>query len=246
MSTSHEHRYERLVITVDGPAGTGKSSVSRQLATTLGLSFLDTGAMYRAATAIAIDAGLTGDDGIAEANHERIAELVRNADLRFDWSHDPPILLAHGEPIDDTRLRSHEVSAMVSKVSAIAQVREVLVEKQRRIGEAHPRLVSEGRDQGSVVFYNAEIKVYLDASPRIRAQRRAAQLGSDANLDEIEAQIMERDRIDSTRAVGPMVCPPDAHRVMTDNTSQEEVVAKLAALVEEHAPALALSGCATG
>lgn len=131
---------KRLIVTIDGPAGTGKSSVARDLAARLGLEFLDTGAMYRAATALAIDRG------ISLKNEEAIAELVRDADLRFTWSDDPPTLTAFGKSVMH-RLRERDVSAGVSPVSQLPKVRRVLVEIQRRIGEAHPRLVSEGRDQ---------------------------------------------------------------------------------------------------
>lgn len=218
----------RLIVTIDGPAGTGKSSVARDLAARLGLEFLDTGAMYRAATALAIDSGLELDDGPG------IADLVRSADLRFDWTTDPPTLMARSRAIVH-RLRDADVAAHVSPVSGLAPVRRVLVERQRRIGEVHPRLVSEGRDQGSVVFYDADVKIYLDASPRVRAERRVEQLmraGRRANLAETECELIDRDRRDSTRPVGPLVCPDGAARVDTSSLPQDEVVRELAEIVE--------------
>lgn len=221
----------RLLITIDGPAGTGKSSVARHLALRLGLDFLDTGAMYRAATALAIDLG-------ADLNDElMLADIVRAADLCFDWTTDPPTLYAFGRSIMH-RLRDPDVSAQVSPLSSLAAVREVLVERQRRIGEVHRRLVSEGRDQGSVVFYDADVKVYLDASPAVRARRRAeqlARLGQPADLAAIEREIAERDRRDSTRAVGPLVCPEDAVRLMTDHLDQQGVVEELIRIVRARA-----------
>lgn len=218
---------QRLIVTIDGPAGTGKSSVARDLAQRLGLDFLDTGAMYRAATALAIDLS------IDLADEEAIADTVRSADLRFDWTTDPPTLYAFGRPIMH-RLRQPDVSGQVSPVSSLASVRRVLVERQRRIGEVHQRLVSEGRDQGSVVFHDADVKVYLDASPRVRAMRRAEQLmrmGQSADAATIERDIADRDRRDSTRAVGPLTCPDDAVRVDTSDLDQPGVVDELVRLV---------------
>ncbi len=227
---------ERLIITIDGPAGTGKSSVARQLAGELALEFLDTGAMYRAATALAIDAGIDPRDEHA------IVQLVRDADVHFDWTTDPPALVAQGRVLAD-RLRDPDVGALVSPISGLPGVRAVLVERQRRIGEAHPRLVSEGRDQGSVVFADADVKFYLDASPRVRARRRADQLralGRAADPEAIERDLLERDRMDAERLVGPLVCPPGADRIVTDALSQSEVVARLARVVRSRVPEAAL------
>jgi len=217
----------RLIVTIDGPAGTGKSSVARDLALTLGLEFLDTGAMYRAATALGLDRRIPLDDERA------LAELIRESDLHFDWTTDPPTLLAFGNALVN-RLRDADITRWVSPVSELAGVRRILVDLQRRIGEAHPRLVSEGRDQGSVVFHDADVKFYLDAHARVRAERRAEQLraaGRPANVDEIEREIMTRDARDTSRAVGPLVCPDDAIRVDTSSLTQSQVVDRLAGLV---------------
>lgn len=219
----------RLIITIDGPAGTGKSTVAGELASALGIEFLDTGAMYRAATAIAIDNRLDFN------NHEGLARKVREADLRFNWMTAPPRLLAFGEPIT-TRLRDDDVTRNVSTISAIPQVRRELVERQRRIGEVHPRLVSEGRDQGSVVFFDAELKIYLDADASVRARRRADQLaqqGRETDVKALEREIIERDRSDATREVGPLLCPDDAVRVDTSHLTRPQVVERLAELACE-------------
>jgi cytidylate kinase len=157
-----------VVITIDGPAGTGKSSVARALARRLGLDFLDTGAMYRAAAAISIDRG------IPMTETARLVETVKQADLHFDWSKDPPEILAWGKPLN-ARIRDADVTAIVSPVAGIAALRQHMVAKQRIMAKQHPRLVSEGRDQGSVVFPDASVKFYLDASAAVRAARRAAQ-----------------------------------------------------------------------
>ncbi|HVZ94656.1 MAG TPA: (d)CMP kinase [Phycisphaerales bacterium] len=216
-----------LIVTIDGPAGTGKSSVARDLAAELKLEFLDTGAMYRAATALALDRGADLSD------EEAVAELVRQSDMRFDWASDPPTLYVFDRAMT-ARLRDADVTRTVSPVSQLAAVRRVLVQMQRRIGEIHPRLVTEGRDQGSVVFHDADVKIFLDAAASVRAKRRADQLraaGQHADEAAIERELIERDRRDSTRAVGPLVCPPGAIRVDTSGLTQPQVVAELARLV---------------
>lgn len=216
-------RDQSIVITIDGPAGTGKSSVARALARSLGLDFLDTGAMYRAAAAIAID------KGIDPADHDAIVRETVRADLHFDWTADPPRVLAFGQPIDH-RLRAADVSELVSPIATIRTLREHMVAKQRLIARQHPRLVTEGRDQGSVVFPDAAVKFYLDAAPEVRARRRAEQLvesGRAADLGRITAEILERDLRDSSRADGPLTCPHDAARVDTSDRSFDEVVRAL-------------------
>lgn len=213
-----------LIITIDGPAGTGKSSVARELARRLGLDFLDTGAMYRAAAAIAIDHGIpTGDVA-------GLVAKVAEADLHFDWQADPPTILAWLKPINH-RIRDRDVTDLVSEIAAIKPLREHMVKKQRVIGAQHPRLVTEGRDQGSVVFSDAPVKFYLDADPRVRAERRAKQLGGEAMapaaLESLVQKLIDRDRRDATRADGPLICPDDAIVVDTTAMGFEEVVGEL-------------------
>jgi len=214
-----------LIITIDGPAGTGKSTVSRLLAGRLGLDFLDTGAMYRAATAIAIDAGL--DDAVRRGDgHATLLERVVDADLHFDWQTDPPSILAWLRPMND-RIRKPDVTALVSRVSAIGTLRRHMVQKQRIIGFQHPRLVTEGRDQGTVAFPDAPLKFYLNADPAVRAERRAAQYreqGHNADAAQVLEEILERDRIDSTRSDGPLRCPDDAVTVDTSDLDVEGVL----------------------
>lgn len=221
----------RLVVTIDGPAGVGKSSVGREVAKRLGLEFLDTGAMYRAATALALDRGVTLTDAQA------VAALARDARLHFDWSTDPPTLMAFDSPIMG-RLRDADIDAHVSTVAGLPELREVMVDLQRRIGERHPRLVSEGRDQGSVVFVDACVKIYLDATPRSRAERRARQI-SGVDVAAVEADLIERDRRDSARAVAPLRRPANAHLVDTSALSFGEVVDALVSLVRREVEELA-------
>lgn len=212
-----------IIITIDGPAGTGKSTVARRLAENLGLDFLDTGAMYRAAALISIRRN------ISVADHAALVAAVEDADLSFDWSLSPPELLAYGDALGD-RIRDGDVTAIVSPVSAIPALRRHMVERQRAIAAKHPRLVTEGRDQGSVVFPDAKVKFYLDASPEVRAKRRAAQqLASGKSADErrLLAEITARDASDMGRADGPLVRPEGAIVVDTSSMTMDEVVAHL-------------------
>lgn len=212
---------QRLIVTLDGPAGSGKSTVARRLASRLGLDFLDTGAMYRGLTAQALARGID-----VEKEGPLLVELVRHVEVRFDWATDPPRLLVDGKDLTD-RLRDHDVTEAVSAVSAEPAVRDVLVESQRRIGREHPGLVTEGRDQGSVVFPDAELKFYLDASSQVRARRRAEQLrdlGKPFDLESIRQSIVARDHADSTRKFGPLICPDDADTIDTSPMTLDEVV----------------------
>jgi CMP/dCMP kinase len=240
----------RLVITIDGPAGTGKSSVARLLARRLGLDFLDTGAMYRAAAALALDARLD-IDAPGGQGAQAVVRAVDDAQLGFDWSTDPPTILAHGRSIGH-RIREADVTGVVSHVASIVPLRAWMVERQRAIAKAHPRLVTEGRDQGSVVFPEAPVKFYLDADARVRAQRRADQLRAGAgtgpaggaepaiNLDALMAEIEARDRSDASRADGPLVCPAGAIRFDTSMLTQNEVVDALERVVLQRLAGLAV------
>jgi CMP/dCMP kinase len=224
-----------IIITIDGPAGTGKSSVARELARRLGLDFLDTGAMYRAAAAIVIDKGLPHTDAA------RVVPEVALADLHFDWTTDPPRILAWSRPIDH-RIRELDVTDVVSEIASIPELRRHMVAKQRLIAEQHRRLVTEGRDQGSEVFPDAALKFYLDADPAVRARRRVEQLRAKGpatvNEAEILQDIIDRDRSDSTRQVGPLICPPDAVRVDTSRLTFEQVVNELEDVVRDRVAAL--------
>jgi len=218
-----------IIVTIDGPAGTGKSSVARTLAARLGLDFLDTGSMYRAAAAIVIDRKINRED------HQAIVATVRDADLHFDWSTDPPQILAWDHPLNG-RIRAADVTAIVSPIAGIALLRELMVARQREIARQHARLVSEGRDQGSIVFPHAAIKFYLDASPKVRCARRAEQLRASGQRPDEAAllhEIIERDLSDSSREVGPLVCPMDATRIDTSGLTFEQVVTTLEQHVRE-------------
>jgi len=210
-----------LIITLDGPAGSGKSSIARSLAQRLGLEFLDTGAMYRGITAQCLDDGI--DPRLSAAVVE---EFARDCTIRFDWKTDPPRLFINNRDVTH-RLRDSDVTGCVSEVAAISEVRRVLVQEQRHIGRLHPRLVTEGRDQGSVVFPLAQVKFFLTASPQVRAARRAQQLrdaGRDADERQILQQIVSRDQRDSSRKDGPLIKPADAEEIDTSSMSLEQVL----------------------
>ncbi|GAB4385847.1 MAG: (d)CMP kinase [Phycisphaerales bacterium] len=218
-----------IIITIDGPAGTGKSTIARLLAKRLGLDFLDTGAMYRAATAICIDHGIDPDDV------DRLCAVVADADLHFDWTKDPPAMLAWLKPID-ARIRDADVTALVSRIAAIGRLREHMVRKQRIIAHQHPRLVAEGRDQGSIVFPDADVKFYLDAAPEIRAHRRAEQLRAqhvEVDDENILREIIRRDTMDATRHDGPLICPPDAVVIDSSHLEIREVIAAMETIVRD-------------
>jgi cytidylate kinase len=219
---------KEIIITIDGPAGTGKSTVARRLAERLGLDFLDTGAMYRAAAAILID---------RQIDEEEVGELVSTvigADLHFDWSQDPPTILAWDTPIDH-RIRAEDVTNKVSFVATLSELRSHMVRKQRIIFAQHPRLVTEGRDQGSIAFPDAPVKFFLDADPQVRAKRRIEQMGLDdeISVEEMCERILERDRIDSTRSDGPLVCPDDAIVIDTSTLSIDDVIDEMERVVRE-------------
>jgi len=219
---------QRLIVTLDGPAGSGKSTVARHLAKRLRVEFLDTGAMYRGIAALCIQ----NDIEPADEPDAAVAQ-AQQVPLHFDWQTDPPRLYAGERDVTD-RLRDHDVTSRVSDVAAIAGVRDVLVNAQQRIGEDHPRLVTEGRDQGSVVFPEATVKFFMDASAQVRAERRYQQLkdaGKDPDRQEILGSIIARDKKDTTRKDGPLICPEDAHRIDTSDMSLDQVVELLEQMV---------------
>jgi CMP/dCMP kinase len=209
---------EPLIIAIDGPAGAGKSTVGRAVADQLGLEYLDTGAMYRAVTFAALRRGIPVHDDAA------VADLA--AELAFDIDDHHVIV----DGVDaTTHIRSREVTESVSAVAANSAVRAELVRRQRAWVREHGGGVLEGRDIGSVVFPDASLKLYVTASPRVRAQRRVAQSGGD--LDDVEASIIERDRRDSTRVDSPLTEAVGAVVVDTSDLGIDEVVQRIVAMV---------------
>ncbi|OZC46648.1 cytidylate kinase [Rhodococcus sp. RS1C4] len=218
-----------LVIAMDGPSGTGKSTVSRKLATALDARYLDTGAMYRVATVWVLRAGIDPTDS------EKVADVV--ATLPLDIGTDPAaeaVTLA-GEDVSE-EIRGEAVTKAVSAVSAVPRVRELLVQKQRDISASFPRIVVEGRDIGTVVLTDADVKVFLTASPEARADRRNKQNISQGRVDDYEAvlaDVQRRDHADSTRAVSPLRPAEDSVIVDTSDLGMDGVIDALLQVVHD-------------
>jgi cytidylate kinase len=203
-----------IVIAIDGPAGAGKSTIAKALAAKLRVRYLDTGAMYRAVTFAAMNSG------IDLSNQDLVAELSRESKMLLT---DESVVI---NGLDATSaIRSSEVTAAVSAVAANSEVRTELRERQRQWIADHNGGVVEGRDIGSVVFPDATLKVYLTASPTVRAKRRVAQSGG--NVEEIAAAIASRDLQDSSRSDSPLTQTDDAITIDTSDRSIDEVVAQL-------------------
>lgn len=226
-----------MIVAIDGPAGSGKSTVARALAARENLTYLDTGAMYRAVTWACLDSGVDINNTAAVANLAQTLDIVL-----CNTASGPSVKV--GDKDCTAAIRTPEVDANVSAVAAIPAVREAMVALQRKAGEAGD-VVAEGRDIGTVVFPNAQVKVFLVADPAQRARRRAVQrsggdLAKDSSLEAnsveakaIEAELIERDRRDSTREVAPLVAASDAVEIDSTNLSVDEVCSQISALIQE-------------
>ena len=216
------------VIAIDGPAGTGKSSVSRGLAHELDARYLDTGSMYRIVTLAMVRAGVNLEDADA---------ITAAADVPLSVGYDPDREQSYlaGEDVS-VAIRGDDVTRAVSAVSAVPAVRERLVRLQRELAAGPESVVVEGRDIGSVVLPDADVKIFLTASPETRARRRNDQnvaAGLPDDYDTVLADVMRRDHLDSTRAVSPLRAADDAVIVDTSDMSQAEVIARLCELVDQ-------------
>lgn len=219
----------KMIITIDGPAGTGKSSVSQEVARQLGFDFLDTGAMYRAIGLAAHRAGISLDDA------EALGELAERVTVDFDWTVSPPEVRLESQRIGSL-IRTEAASHAASKVAVVARVRTAMVRLQQKVGRVRTKLVTEGRDQGTIVFPNAELKIFLEATAEERARRRKLQLeakGETVEFATLLAMIIERDARDSGRAVSPLRPAEDARHIDTTHMTQRQVTDRILELARE-------------
>jgi cytidylate kinase len=223
-----------MIVAIDGPAASGKSTVARALARRLGFRYLDTGAMYRAVAEEALERGVSLDDSAA------LAELAHAAMIAFEYAGDDPVyrrITGRGRDVT-AAIRTPEVDAAVSAVARIPEVRSAMVAEQRRCA-AGSDIVVEGRDIGTVVFPDAEVKVYLTASARERAARRLkdrAGAGYEATLEDVVFDIARRDEVDTTRETSPLAVAEDAVTVDTTGRTVDEVVEAIERLVHARRP----------
>lgn len=213
------------VVALDGPSGTGKSTVARRLAQRLDARYLDTGAMYRAATVAVLRAGVDPNDAGA------VVAVVKSTHIDIGTDPAAPSVAVDGDRVDDA-IRSADVTAAVSAVSAVPEVRAQMVAHQRDlIGDGG--IVVEGRDIGSVVWPGARLKVFLTASAEVRARRRAGELGPQADVDAVAADIARRDGLDSSRAASPLAKADDAVELDTTDLDVDAVVERLVSMTLE-------------
>jgi len=211
-----------MIVTLDGPAGAGKSTAARAVAKRLGWHYLDTGAMYRAVAWAALDRGI---DLTAS---KQVADLAGAIAITFDAGR----VLVDGRDVSEA-IRTKEITDATRHVADAPAVREVMTALQRRVAE-NADVITEGRDQGTVVFPNAALKIFLTASPAERARRRCEEeraRGREVAIEEVLAAQNRRDQADASREVGPLVPAADAIRVITDGLSHEEVVRRLVTLI---------------
>lgn len=221
-----------VIVAIDGPAGTGKSSVSRGLARALSARYLDTGAMYRLVTLAVLQSGIDLGDEVA------IAELDVPLAVGYDPDEDRAYLA--GDDVS-AQIRGDAVTGAVSAVSAVPAVRTRLVQLQRELASGDGSVVVEGRDIGTVVLPEADVKIFLTASPETRARRRNDQniaAGLEDNFAGVLADVKRRDHLDSTRAVSPLRAAEDALVVDTSDMTETEVVAHLLDLVQQSSGAI--------
>ena len=216
----------KIVVTIDGPAGAGKTTVSRMLADRLGYHYIDTGALYRAIALAVREGGIDSKDDAA------LEKLCAGLDLRYVPTDTGPHLLVNGRDVTD-RLRTPEITMLASAVSARSVVRRFLLDVQRKMGRERGA-VFEGRDMGTVVFPDADVKFYLDAPEKIRAMRRYLELQSKVKLtlEQVHRDLLRRDRDDSSRAEAPLKPAADAIRIDSADLAAAEVVAVMLSHIE--------------
>ena len=220
---------KNFIITIDGPAASGKSTVARLLAKKIGASFLDTGAMYRAVTYAAMESG------IDLTNEEKLLEIFEQKKFSFKAENDLMEVQVDGTDVTEL-IRDPNVTANAKYIASAPLVRGKLVEMQRQFASEYKAIVTEGRDQGTVAFPNANAKFFMSAQPGERARRRLAELkakGLDENLEQLQKSIETRDKSDMERSVGPLKPADDAEIIDTTELNIEQVVEKLLGFIRE-------------
>jgi len=231
-----------MIVAIDGPAGSGKSTIARLVACELGFSYLDTGAMYRAVAWRALEEQLDLSSPLPEESTKRIREIAQTERIDFGFADGEPLpskVFIDGKDVTE-QIRTPECDRAVSPVSADPGVRTALIQQQKRFGMEH-NAVLEGRDIGTVVFPDAECKVFLTASSRERARRRALQnaakagrdTATDAEVEAIHNDILRRDEYDSTREVSPLTPAADSYLLDSTDMAIDEVVAVIVELARE-------------
>ena len=216
-------------IAIDGPAGAGKSSIAKALSKRLGYIYIDTGAMYRAVALFFVE------NNVSDGTDSRIESLLEKLEISIKYEDGAQKVILNGEDVTG-KLRLEEIGKLASKVSAIGSVREKLVALQRKLAQKE-NVVMDGRDIGTVVLPNADLKIYLSASSKVRAKRRYLELlekgQTDLDINEIEDEIIKRDEADMNREISPLKQADDAYYLDSSDMTLEEVVSKILSMVKE-------------
>ena len=216
-------------IAIDGPAGAGKSSIAKALSKRLGYIYIDTGAMYRAVAIFFLE------NNVADGTDSRIESLLDKLEISIKYEDGAQKVILNGEDVTG-KLRLEEIGKLASKFSAIGSVREKLVALQRKLAQKE-NVVMDGRDIGTVVLPNADLKIYLSASSKVRAKRRYLELlekgHTDLDINEIEDEIIKRDEADMNRDISPLKQADDAYYLDSSDMTLEEVVSKILSMVKE-------------
>lgn len=216
-------------IAIDGPAGAGKSSIAKALSKRLGYIYIDTGAMYRAVALFFVE------NDVSDGTDSRIESLLEKLEISIKYEDGAQKVILNGEDVTD-KLRLEEIGKLASKFSAIGSVREKLVALQRKLAQKE-NVVMDGRDIGTVVLPNADLKIYLSASSKVRAKRRYLELlekgHTDLDINEIEDEIIKRDEADMNREISPLKQADDAYYLDSSDMTLEEVVSKILSMVKE-------------
>ena len=216
-------------IAIDGPAGAGKSSIAKALSKRLGYIYIDTGAMYRAVALFFVE------NNVSDGTDSRIESLLEKLEISIKYADGAQKVILNGEDVTG-KLRLEEIGKLASKFSAIGSVREKLVALQRKLAQKE-NVVMDGRDIGTVVLPNADLKIYLSASSKVRAKRRYLELlekgYTDLDINEIEDEIIKRDEADMNREISPLKQADDAYYLDSSDMTLEEVVSKILSMVKE-------------